>query len=184
MRFAVTSQYHMKSKIHIFLIIARIIVAILLALWIAGCIIWPSCHLIATDGSEAYFKIYLLCFFAPYIMLVFILRMPDKWWQVILKISGIIIVSFLVMILMIPFVFADMCVERITTILYRNKADSRQVIVRTDFGCGATDSTPSTITTASAKQLTKNIFMMGGSIDTMTIDRAKWERVDEDPRKY
>lgn len=111
-------------------------------------------------------------------LIVFLTRIKrNKIWIVISKIVLYIITSFTVYIIILFLFFAsiflDMCQWNTRKILYQHKKNKNILIIEEDFGCGATDGSPATV---SIRKLIKinSYFCYKTSIDTSKIDKSQW----------
>jgi hypothetical protein len=86
------------------------------------------------------------------------------------KIIGTIVVSLGIIFMSL---FTDMCVWSNKQILYRHIHDSKTQIILRDFGCGASDSSPSKKKAFRVQYFT-NYFISCTEIDTAKIDINNW----------
>lgn len=133
----------------------------------------------ATDDFKSSYKEFL--FFAVPIALLFTLtgtlKPKDTAGIVILKTLGTVGVAFVIMFIMFMSIFADMCAYYNEDVLYEHKDDpSTQIVVRS-FGCGATDSSPASMHVQQLEYFTK-YFIRATAIDTATIDKSQWNKVN------
>ena len=72
----------------------------------------------------------------------------------------------------------NMCDWSTSIVLFQNKEDSDIKIVEREYGCGATDGGEPIYKIFKVQELTK-YFIRVTEIDTATIGRAEWERVEK-----
>jgi len=71
---------------------------------------------------------------------------------------------------------SSMCTWTSGETLYRNSTNTSQKIIKRYFGCGATDSSPSTVGVFKVQQITR-LFIYVTKVDTTKLDRHEWINV-------
>lgn len=105
------------------------------------------------------------------------LKRTDNPALIVVKILLTLLAAFGALMLIAIFALMSMCSYSIGKILFINKNNSNITIVSREFGCGATDSGPPTIRTVKKRNITP-FFIHITAIDTNTIDKEKWIRVE------
>lgn len=106
------------------------------------------------------------------------LKQADHPAIIVGKILLTLFVSFCAAFVVLILVFGTtMCGWTERTVLFINKSNSNITIVTREFGCGATDSGLPTIRTVKKRNITP-FFIQVTPIDTSTIDKEKWIRVE------
>ena len=107
---------------------------------------------------------------------------PDDTFGVwMMKVILTLIIDAFVVFVMIVAILGDMCEYSDRQVLFQNKNDPSDKIVMRDFGCGATDSTPATLSIAHIKYFTPHVFIVKEKyMDTSAIDHSKWVRVQQE----
>jgi hypothetical protein len=98
------------------------------------------------------------------------------------KIHKAFLISAGVFVLFFVYAFAtfgsSMCDTTTGETLFIRKNPGSSKIVTRYFGCGATDSSPAVVTTAKQTEIA-SLFWYYTAIDTTTLNRAEWIRVDK-----
>ncbi len=105
----------------------------------------------------------------------------DSFGIWVVKIILTLIIDAFVMFVMLMAVLGNMCSNSDGQVLFQSKSDLSDKIVVRYFGCGATDSTPATLSIAHIKYFTPHVFIVKEKhMDTTTIDHSKWVRVQQE----
>lgn len=108
------------------------------------------------------------------------IRKGDTGWDITGKIVAAIAMPLICLLLsgMIGWGSA-MCAWTENRTSYINREDPGQRIVMRDFGCGATDGSPS-VKKVFVVEVLNSWFISARQVDTTAIDKKQWERVDTD----
>lgn len=108
------------------------------------------------------------------------IRKGDSGWDITGKVVAAIVMPSIFLILsgMIGWGGA-MCAWTESRTLFVNGEDPDQRIVLRDFGCGATDSSPP-VKKVFVVDTFNSWFISAHQIDTTTIDKTQWQRVNTD----
>lgn len=106
------------------------------------------------------------------VVLAFGLIKKRKIWYLIVS-CVIFSLAYFFVLFISAIVFWDMCDETISAPVYFNKFDNKQKIVIRDFGCGATDSTPNSISCCLYSEVGL-IFYKLTPVDTTMLDKNSW----------
>ena len=133
----------------------------------------------ATNSFKSNYKEFLF-FFIPIAILLTLfgtIKNKDKGLIIAGKVIGTIVAAATTVFIMFMSIFGDMCAWINRQELYEHKNDSNTKIMVRDFGCGATDSSPPTVGIYKVRYFTK-YFIRSTKIDTATIDKYKWIRIE------
>lgn len=108
------------------------------------------------------------------------LSQSNSYPVILAKILISFFVAGCVCVLLIFFSFADMCAYSKGETWFVNKVNPNIKVVRRDFGCGATDSSPASVSFWKIRQITP-FLIKADIIDTLSIDMNKWQRVKSKP---
>ncbi|MBS1595965.1 MAG: hypothetical protein JST90_16765 [Bacteroidetes bacterium] len=156
--------------------VIRILMTAMFILWLTGFIVRSCGHFIVTDGSDDYFKLSSGCFLLQ-LLVIYKLRVDDTLFIWFLKLVSMFALALAAWVLMIFLAFADMCSESIDATLFVSKTDASSQIIETDFGCGATDTSPAQINHWRAIKLSPHIYWIREPVDTAHINTTQWHRI-------
>ena len=105
------------------------------------------------------------------------LKPKDK--LVILKVFTTTAIAAFIGFLVFVSIILDMCVLSNDKILFEHKTDPDVKIIVQSFGCGATDSTPSSKSVVKVEYYTK-YFIYVSPIDTSLISKNDWIKVSDE----
>jgi hypothetical protein len=158
----------------------NIIGAILIGIWVLIMILIQVLDLefVAFEYEVYYliFKSYTLPF-ALILFLIASLSRDENGIRVFIKFSIIILICIISFYTSIFFMFLNMCSYSTGDILYVNKENNKIVIAERSFGCGATDSSPATLSIEKIEPFAF-FFIRAVNCDTTKINKEKWERKD------
>ena len=136
--------------------------------------------------SESYQRVFddLLFCGIPVAVLLTMTRIGFKKNLDKLRIKMIVIKSIIIAICYIFFSFCyailsfsfSMCAWSTDDTLFENTSNKSTKIVKRDFGCGATDSSPATVQIFKITQISP-LFIYTSKIDTNKLDKNDWVRI-------
>ncbi|MCT4582872.1 MAG: hypothetical protein N4A35_15780 [Flavobacteriales bacterium] len=132
---------------------------------------------IAKDDYELIYMMFVY-YSVPFALTLFIISLLSISESLITWILG---ASFILIILVVTFyfslfmVFSNMCKHSIDKVLFINKENKNIIIAKRSFGCGATDSSPASITIDKIEPFTP-FFIKSTICDTITIQKEEWIR--------
>jgi hypothetical protein len=126
---------------------------------------------------------YSIRFYGVPIAIVFTLtgtiKKKESWVEIISKIVLTIFACFGSVAIMTIMIFVGgMCAWTTDKVLFEHKNESTIKIEKRNFGCGATDSSPSTPGVFKVSSFTP-YFIWVSKIDTNEIDKSEWLRVKQ-----
>jgi hypothetical protein len=90
--------------------------------------------------------------------------------------------GFIVWVILVMSLFTEMCAYSTVRYLYERRNDHSDKIVVRDYGCGATDSSPASISISRIKYVTHDIMIIKEKgFDTITIDHSQWKKAELAP---
>jgi hypothetical protein len=107
------------------------------------------------------------------------IKLDDTLGSIVGKVCLTIFSSVFSMIFMTLLFFTNMCSWTNGRVIFENKEVSSIKIIEREYGCGATDSGEPVYKIFKVQEVTK-YFIKVTEIDTVTIDRAEWMRVEKD----
>ena len=152
---------------------------ILLCLWI----VFPIIRIIvgiefASGDLKMAYKEFLF-FAVPILMfltLFGLIKKSDNWVAIFGKVIGTLAISLCITFFIVMSVFTDMCIWTNEKILFKNVNTNSEIILR-NYSCGATDSSSPIVQIHKIDYYTK-YFIKISDIDTNSIDKKKWEKVE------
>ena len=105
------------------------------------------------------------------------IKSNDTFGEIATKVFLTICVSGFSIFFMVMTLFTGMCDYSTDKVLFENKKNSSIKIVQRSFGCGATDSSPATLSIFKVKEITPYLIWVT-SIDTNQINKSDWISIE------
>jgi hypothetical protein len=127
------------------------------------------------DGAK-----FLVPIIAGWMILAGVVRKRDTAAETSSKVFLTFIFTVFIAIIAFSTAMDGMCHYTNVRTIFQKKSDTSEKIVLRDFGCGATDSSPATVSVSSIKYYTSHFFIASPA-DTLKINMAEWNRIDQAP---
>jgi predicted neutral ceramidase superfamily lipid hydrolase len=163
----------------IFKIIYRSTLGICCLIAFASILLWCLPIEFINRYVEGVFDIVRISVVLFFLLLLFIKWVKkDSWLKIIGKFVSVGLASLLIFFIAGIASFADMCDYFYEGVLFANKANPKVMIIKKSFGCGATDSGPATMHYYKSTEFL-HTFRWISPIDTTKLNKAEWNRVDQ-----